>query len=180
MIKNDDIDKNFLSEFSGDIFYIRFIRNCLKKFRIWMVLRHLKPADVHIDLGCGDMSLLKVSPCREKFGLDSLHGDYIGDKIDFPDQFADYITLVAFLEHLEDPILLIKDCKRVLKSGGTLIVTTPLKASERFLKLWHKDLDSEHKGYFDKNTLKGMFLPLFEVQSYKKYFLNQVIVCRKT
>ena len=144
-----------------------------------MVSSYIKSGQVHIDLGCGDAAVLKASPCKEKFGLDSLYSDDIKDKLDFSDNYADYITMVAFIEHLDDPVCLVRECRRILKPGGKLILTTPLKESENFLKLWHKDIKSEHKRYFDKASLEKLLLPFFKIDIYKKYFLNQLIVCTK-
>jgi len=144
-----------------------------------MVVRHIKQADIHIDLGCGDASLLKVSPCRQKIGLDYLYGDNIVSTLDFADDFADYITMLAFIEHLDDPILIIKECYRVLKRRGHLIITTPFESSKKFLSLWNKNIESEHKQHFHKRSLEELLFPYFDIKIYKKYFLNQLIVCEK-
>lgn len=179
MVTNKDLNNNFETEFSKDVFYIRAIRNLLKKIRVNMVLEHIGKQKVHIDLGCGDCSLLKLSPCAEKYGLDQRLGDYIKDKLDFPDRSADYITMLAFIEHLDDAVPVIKECERVLKVEGRLIITTPLKRSEKFLKLWHKDIEKEHKMYFDRGSMEKILSPYFRIERYKKVFLNQLFVCVK-
>lgn len=179
MITNKDLGRKFTTEFAEKIFYIRFIRNSLKQFRIWMVQRYLNPAHVHIDIGCGDVSLLKASPCDIKIGLDKMHGDYIYDKLDFPDRFADFITMLAFIEHCDNPAFLIKESHRILKNEGCLIITTPFRSSERFLQLWNKNVSNEHKHYFDRVSMERMLNLYFTIKLYKKYFLNQLFICKK-
>ncbi|MEA3490197.1 MAG: methyltransferase domain-containing protein [Candidatus Omnitrophota bacterium] len=144
-----------------------------------MVARHIERAGVHIDLACGDASLLKVSPCEKKIGLDRLYGDNIEDELDFPGGFADYVTMLAFIEHLEDPRPLLKECCRILKPEGRLILTTPLNSSKKYLRLWHKDLDAEHKRYFDKTSMERILYPYFVIGFYRRYFLNQLFICEK-
>ncbi len=43
----------------------------------------------------------------------------------FPDAFFDAVVCVEGVEHLENPHALIREFRRLLKGGGTLIVTTP-------------------------------------------------------
>jgi 2-polyprenyl-3-methyl-5-hydroxy-6-metoxy-1,4-benzoquinol methylase len=43
----------------------------------------------------------------------------------FPDASFDAVTLIEIVEHLRDPLALLKECARVLKPGGVVLVTTP-------------------------------------------------------
>jgi SAM-dependent methyltransferase len=43
----------------------------------------------------------------------------------FPDDSFDVVTLSHVIEHADDPIYLLQECKRVLRSGGRLVLTTP-------------------------------------------------------
>lgn len=47
----------------------------------------------------------------------------------FPDGAFDAATLIEVVEHLRDPRSLLVECRRVLKPGGILLITTPNAAS---------------------------------------------------
>jgi SAM-dependent methyltransferase len=53
--------------------------------------------------------------------------DYLCSAEDIPveDNTFDYIILTDVLEHLENPIDVLKECKRVLKANGTIVITMP-------------------------------------------------------
>jgi ubiquinone/menaquinone biosynthesis C-methylase UbiE len=179
MITEKDLGKVFRNEFNDDVFYIRAIRNGLKRCRNRMALKHIESGGVHIDLGCGDCSLLKLSPAEKKIGLDRLYGDAITDKLPFADKAADQVTMLAFIEHLDEPAALIREIDRVLKPTGRLIMTTPLRGSELFLRLWNKDIGEEHKMYFDRPVMEEMLYPHLRIKVYERFFLNQLFVCVK-
>lgn len=93
-----------------------------------------------LDVGCGDGSFLismkqlgwnvagveldrkAVSIAREK-GLEIFHGSLGEAK--FSNKHFDAITMNHVIEHVSDPVELLKECRRVLKPGGKLVVTTP-------------------------------------------------------
>lgn len=45
--------------------------------------------------------------------------------IPYPDQFFDTVTAGDVIEHVANPMAMLCECNRVLKSGGTLIMSTP-------------------------------------------------------
>ena len=53
----------------------------------------------------------------------------VGDvnKLRFEDNFFDWVVAGELIEHQEKPEELIKELMRVLKSGGTLVLSTPLE-----------------------------------------------------
>jgi len=94
-----------------------------------------------LDVGCGNGSFLvhmrklgwevtgiepdeeAISAAREKFGLEAFHGSL--EEAKFPDGHFDAITMNHVIEHVLDPIELLKECNRILRPGGTLVVVTP-------------------------------------------------------
>lgn len=93
-----------------------------------------------IDIGCGTKPWhYVVAPyVEEHIGLDhedSIHGlekvDLIGTAYNIPvaDNTFNSAICTAVLEHLEEPINAILECKRVLKPGGNAIYSIPF--------IWH-------------------------------------------
>lgn len=104
-----------------------------------------------LDLGCGhgdyskrlndlgfDVTACDVDISRFKYGgeIEFLACD-ITKGLAFPDSSADYIILMEVVEHLRNPYTVMAELKRILKPGGSLIISTPnilnLKSRVRFL-----------------------------------------------
>lgn len=94
-----------------------------------------------LDVGCGNGSFLDqmrqlgwdvtgvepdgaaVTVAREKLGLQVFEGSL--EEAGLPAGHYDAITMNHVIEHLPDPIVTLKECHRVLKPGGELVVATP-------------------------------------------------------
>ena len=115
-----------------------------------LALSLLNTADIFLDVGCGDGSLIfkarnkfkqlygiDISQSRinkakqitaEKFVEDNnIHFSVcnINNKIDFPDCTFDVVTSIAVIEHLFDPYFVVGEIHRVLKKNGIFIVNVP-------------------------------------------------------
>ena len=134
-----------------------------------------------LDIGCGDGYFLKRSNCEERIGLDKRLGDEVTDTLEFPDNHFDYVTMLAVIEHIKDPLVLMKEVHRVLKPEGRFIMTTPKEAAEFLIHLYVRDIEEEHEIYFDKDSMKVMTEGLFEVTDYSTFILglNQVFCLEK-
>lgn len=132
----------------------------------------------HLDVGCADGTFTKYYlekfPETEGYGLD-LSENIIniaknncpeghfeaGDAYALPylDDTFDLVHSAEMLEHLEFPEKAIKEMYRVLKKGGTLIITTPNeKADEYEEHLWKWDTEGVRlmlESKMDKTKLKG-------------------------
>lgn len=151
-----------------------------KKIRNNVVLKYIEPKEKHLDIGCGkEKFLLNKSPCRIKVGLDKLLSQKIEKKIFLNDQF-DYITMVAVIEHLDYPKEVLKECFRLLKKDGLLLITTPTKLANKLMKIYAPN--TIHKGIFNKNQITELLFPHFKIRLYKKFEfgLNQLIIARKS
>jgi len=124
-----------------------------------------------LDIGCGNGEFLAI---MHRFGWDVLgvERDAIAariaqdlfkipvliventDKFCLKDTCFDVVTLHHVLEHNHNPIALIKECYRLLKSKGILIIVTPnIKslAHQIFKKNW-RDLDPPRHFYLFNST----------------------------
>lgn len=99
------------------------------------------PRDVRVlDIGCGLGTTLayhrnrgceavgieadaNVQPIAARYGLDIRQGVFDGSQ--FESNMFDYVTLDQVAEHVTDPQALLQGVARVLKPGGTVIITTP-------------------------------------------------------
>ena len=128
--------------------FVRAVRKCLAKFgprremaeasNMWL---SEKSTGRLLDVGCGSGYFLKqmrnegwdvfgvepdpkaVAVARDEYGIDVRQGNL--SNAGFTDNMFDAITLSHVIEHIYDPANLLRECGRVLKPGGTLVVTTP-------------------------------------------------------
>jgi SAM-dependent methyltransferase len=56
------------------------------------------------------------------------HGD-VSEGLSYGDETFDAVNLADVLEHLESPVVALREIHRVLRPGGTLVVSTPLRDS---------------------------------------------------
>lgn len=131
-----------------------------------------------LDLGCGDKSFVKSFKNLYAIGLDKKYGQNIEEKLSYKDNYFDYITMLAVIEHLNNPSKVIKEGYRVLKEDGLLIITTPYKRAERFIKLYCCN-NLDHKRYFTKKDFENF--NGFDLIHYStfEFGLNQLIVLKK-
>jgi len=144
--------------------------------------KYIVPAQRHLDIGCGDGYFLQRSRCEERFGLDPLMGDKIEDRLDFPDDHFDYVTMLAVIEHIADPMPLLREIARILKPGGKWVATTPKYAADRLIRLYVRHVaEHEHEVYYDLESFKALTEPLFEMVGHHTFIfgLNQVFCLKK-
>ena len=100
-----------------------------------------------------DFDLQAVSFARER-GLVVRHGSL--DDIHYDDATFDAVIMSHVIEHLHDPIKVVKDCYRILKPGGRLVLLTPNAGSlghRIYGQSWlHLD-PPRHLHLFNANTL---------------------------
>jgi SAM-dependent methyltransferase len=132
-----------------------------------------------LDIGCGSHPLFLASTrFREKFGIDKIHLDQVlqpaGQDIiikahdietktplPFDGAFFDAITMLAVFEHIHPEVLVpaLQEVHRVLKRGGSYILTTPAAWSDGLLRLLarlgmvsREEID-EHKDTYDHRKI---------------------------
>ena len=90
------------------------------------------------------------------------------EKIPLPDDSVDYIVANAILEHIPNERQAINEWKRILKPGGKMFITVPLKYQYIWPFLWLPNYVHDkrigHLRRYDLKTLKYRFkLPVIKV-----------------
>lgn len=145
-----------------------------------LYLARRKPGNF-LDVGCGlgfyiagirarskwkvfgvELTAPAVSYAREKLGLEVRQGELVN--VHYDDAFFDYIHVNNVLEHVRDPLSLLKECQRILKPGGILHLVVPngLVDSRDLVKYYHDRhippfSKSGHIYFFPKTALYRMF-----------------------
>jgi ubiquinone/menaquinone biosynthesis C-methylase UbiE len=136
--------------------------------RFITALTFVKDGDKVLDIGCGWGHFIELViekyPFNEVWGVDIstsviernkakndggiYYQQYVGHMDKVPDNYFDVVFSGEVLEHMDDPADLIKDACRVLKTGGSFVLTTPLGRSVD---------SSEHIWYFEKDDIYQLF-----------------------
>ncbi|MBU1147625.1 MAG: class I SAM-dependent methyltransferase [Candidatus Omnitrophica bacterium] len=162
-----------------------FFEGFLAKKRAEIADKLIPPASRRgkiLDIGCGNYPyFLNSIDFAEKHGVDQNLSNSCDDlprniklqkfniekenKVDFPDEYFDVVTMLAVLEHI-DPVVLserIKEIYRILKPKGSFIITTPalwtvpiLSVMSR-LKLISPTEIKEHKILYSLSDILGVF-----------------------
>lgn len=99
---------------------------------------------------------------KNKFSLKNLKlMECKAEEIDLPDQSVDYIVANAILEHIPNEQKAINEWKRLLKPGGKIFITVPLKYRYIWPFLWLPNYIHDkrigHLRRYDLKTLKYKF-----------------------
>ena len=92
-----------------------------------------------LDVGCGDKPYKRLFPECEWVGLDNRPvAEIVADahEIPEPDDSFDTVVCTQLLQDCFQPLVVIKECGRVLKPGGFLLVTAPAVCREDGEMLW--------------------------------------------
>jgi 2-polyprenyl-3-methyl-5-hydroxy-6-metoxy-1,4-benzoquinol methylase len=143
------------------------------------VIKNFPKKMVICDIGCGPSGeFLKTisSFINFGFGFDKNINFYKNSRIDLKkidfdkkgiplgEETVDVVTMLAVLEHLENPKNILRETFRILKTNGFLILTTPSSRAKPILdflaklRLINKEAISEHKKYYSLEELENLFL----------------------
>lgn len=93
-----------------------------------------------LDVGAGESPWRDLMPGATYVGLDTSHSDafgmsrrrdvvyYDGGEMPFEDDEFDHVLCTEVLEHVDEPLPFLADLHRVLRPGGTLVLTVPWSA----------------------------------------------------
>lgn len=142
-----------------------FVLRCLVDLQLLTIFQFLRPKlrswqGRVLDVGAGEAPWRDLMPSAEYVGVDvDSAGDfgmsqhsyvtyYDGRALPFADGNFDHVLCVEVLEHVPDPVSFLLDLKRVLRSGGSLVLTVPWSARlhhlphdyTRFTRYWLSDM----------------------------------------
>jgi len=128
-------------------------------------LAPLTPDTKWLDFGCGNGGLVRF--CRSKqisaVGFEEgaiaekarAAGIPIVHREELTDGSFDVITAIEVMEHVEDPIAVLRDIRRLLKPGGLFFLTTGNAAPYRDrLPSWSYVTPEIHISFFEPETLR--------------------------
>lgn len=174
--------------------------------RMKKVAGHIPPNSRVLDIGCGPGMLIPLLPENTSYvGVDIDHLVIESNRKKFPEHFFreaeagssvlpfnneafDVVVLAAFLEHLENPRILLSEVSRVLKLSGVVIATTPspmggwLHEILASVHLLSHEAAEDHEDFLNKAKLEAC-LPLtgLSLSIYKTFQmgLNQLFILKK-
>ena len=181
----------------------------LTRARLSRVAKHLSGRV--LDAGCGygelldylptcvhSVTLLDRSPERlprlqTRLSRGTIHTRFVlgdigaGEVALLPASF-DTVVMAALLEHLRIPGAALRETRRLLKPGGSLVLTTPTPLGGRLhawgsrLGLTYREAADEHERFFDYEGLNRLLSEEgFTCELYQRFLLgvNQLVVARK-
>lgn len=93
----------------------------------------------------------------------------------FQDDTFDIAIATAIIEHLDRPMLMLKETKRILKKNGILILTTPNPIFEKVGEIIGKFSREEHQQAFNLKILEKYFRETgFEVAEKQMFMFSPV------
>ena len=176
------------------------------RWRSRIVRGHLTPGSTLLDFGCGHQALFLRSvqgELKQGIGLDydaapvrlaanlEIQNFHFKDRFAFPDHTFDHITLLAVLEHipLDAVDVLFREFHRILKDGGSVLLTTPTPASRPLLEFLAFRLKiisgpeiADHKHYWNRTDIAALAArDGFACETYRnfQFGLNSFAVLRK-
>lgn len=163
----------------------------IAKIRYKVVNKYVPVNGVMCDIGCGqkaDFLLQNASRIKRGYGFDFKISDQtIGNIIirnnknitgtELAAESVNAVFMIALLEHLDNPDVLLTECNRILVPGGYIVLTTPTRLGKFFLEemafRWHiinEEEILEHKHYYTKREIFELLEKCgFTNYKYKKF-----------
>jgi ubiquinone/menaquinone biosynthesis C-methylase UbiE len=165
--------------------------------QLWVesVLKNLPPGLKIIDVGAGECQYKKhcghLEYVSQDFNQYTGKGDGVGfqtgnwdvsridivsDILNIPvdDQSFDIVLCTEVLEHVPDPISALKEMTRILRNGGTLIVTSPFCSLTHFAPYHYCDGFNKYFYEFHLNDLNYEILELSTNGNYFRYVSQEL------
>lgn len=180
--------------------------NCFDKFlaqiRYKAIKCYIPRGGVIADIGCGREAafLTYCSPFIEKgYGFDfriqdqeidnlKLINNKYSNELDVGERCCDVVFMLAVLEHLDDPYMLLKEIYRILKTDGILCLTTPTPLAKPVLEcmanmhMINMEEIREHKHYYTDKEMQVLMKECgFFHYRYRRFCfgMNSLVIVQK-
>lgn len=140
--------------------YKLFFDNLLNK------VAYYSDSGIGLDYGCGPYPVL-YNLLSEKYEMYK-YDLYYDNNFEYSKNIYDFITLTEVIEHLGEPLEVLKEIEGLLKPGGYLYVMTELTDGVSFLDWWYRR-DITHICFYNSKTFKEI----------EKLLDFKVIICEK-
>ena len=173
----------------------------LRIIRERKALKCIPKNSVCCDICCSRGKFLKriEATIKEGIGIDARVKNHKSGKITlinykinslFPlkSKTYDVVTLLASIEHFDNPEKILRESNRILKKSGRIILTTPLMKSNNILRFMakigiiDKALIDEHKELFNPKKMKLILEKIgfkdIKIKTFE-FGLNMIIIARK-
>lgn len=154
----------------------------LSAWRNKVVLREVKKP--LLDIACGDNRIAFTIP--GSFGIDIENygrADIIVqnfENIPIKSHGIPCVTIVGSLNYFDDPVAVLKECHRILKPGGILVVTM---LNPKVGKLWHmfREPWAKFPGFSVKQIFNFAQVADYKIELTKRFMigLNNLFILRK-
>jgi 2-polyprenyl-3-methyl-5-hydroxy-6-metoxy-1,4-benzoquinol methylase len=130
--------------------YVKMFENLIKEF----VIAETKNIKTALDFGCGEGEVLPILLQRVGIPCDRYDLFYFPKKI-YKDKKYDLIVSTEVIEHLSNPLEILRELLSHLNKDGYLLLMTSFHPSdsEKFLK-WFYIQDMTHIGFFSMKTFE--------------------------
>jgi 2-polyprenyl-3-methyl-5-hydroxy-6-metoxy-1,4-benzoquinol methylase len=150
-----------------------------------------------LDFGCGGGSFLSrmkkenITPCLYALEPNQKHFEYLSSNFtlyksidEIPDKSLDFITMFHVMEHLKDPLEILKALYNKLDEHGKIIIEVP-NSDDALLSLYESDAFSKftywscHLYLFNNDTLRDLLkktpYKIDYIKQYQRYsFANHI------
>jgi SAM-dependent methyltransferase len=99
-----------------------------------------------------DISQTAVNQANEAFGEYYICSDLFDFVKSNPEQF-DIVILTEVIEHIDQPVEFIESIKKLLRTGGLVIITTPNKSLYSSDLIWATELPPVHCWWFSEESM---------------------------
>ena len=192
----DAIHYDYFQESSGAV------KHHERRLREYIVSQVRKEKGIILDVGCGnawvartfcpagypvisfDLAIKNTSEAIMRYPFEN-HAAVTGDVFSLPFRPGSFDIIIAseIIEHVTEPALFVVHLFRLLKPGGTLIISTPYKEKIEYSLCIHCNQPtpkSAHLHSFDENSLLSYFegLEVTETRYYR--FANKALIHLRT
>lgn len=139
-IVSEEAEKNrYLLHKEGED-YFKYLHNLFKDY--------LKKDDIILDFGSGKSNALAQS--FPKYNITSY--DYYFNQVAYDDKKYDVIILNEVIEHIEYPLEVLENLRKMLKEEGFILIQTGLTDKIEDINKWWYTRDITHISFFSLNT----------------------------